>query len=575
MSVVDADITALEVDAIVNSANTEMHLAGRSSVSGAIFKKAGERVLNELNEVDLPVRIGSVVRTSGVGLSCKHIFHMATHGPVEVEQQLAVEMGIDYDTLRLQAITQGITASIEAAKTHQCRSLALPLIGTGTLAFPAELSVEATLNTLRADLESEPGSIRQVIVVVKENPLRLSLVERALTGYDTETKNLQRELTSGLEKALKAVVASQALPFAGVALPAVPLVSKFIGGAMASTLAASVKKKASKQKPNKLEKPDDGAETKRTAVLEKKAEIEIANLKEQLRERDQTIATLKTMLVERGEEGEFEDDLPLPAAYGASMVRSEAVPALQVENLRRSLSILLRYLGALALAEYHAAGRFDAKLNDWLRTVFEKPLTDGTWRKVSSDVAHRFLDREPEVISELASCWHRDTRHWSPLNGRLDDLVKLRNQIHDAGPVDESGARAWLERALPIWRNVMELGRPLLRYRLFHLEQHVDVGEKDESATLYHVRWLSGAHFVQPVELVEWRARLRKDQLYVTDPGKERFLAMHDYMRYEHCEITKAREVCSLDRRAGESIHLATFRFPYSFSATPTDTLFD
>lgn len=257
------------------------------------------------------------------------------------------------------------------------------------------------------------------------------------------------------------------------------------------------------------------------------------------------------------------------------MVSAEAIPTLQVENLRKALSILLRYLGVLALAEYHAAGRFDADLNEWLRGIFETPLTDGTWKKVSSDIACRFLDRKPKVIAVLGSCWHRDSKRWSPFNGKLDKLVTLRNEVHDAGRVDESGACAWLDRALPLWHDVMRLGYPLFRYRIFHLEQHVDVGEMDEAATIYHVRWLSGAHFVHPVELVEWHARLRKNQLYVTDPGAERFLEMHDYMRYEHCEITQAREVCSLAQRSGERINLATFRFPYSFPVTPTDSLFD
>mgnify|MGYP006304412681 CR=1 FL=1 len=179
VKVVDADITELEVDAIVNPSNTNMVAGKGQTVSGAIARKTGRRVAEELAEVDRPVRIGEVVHTSGGGLPCRHIFHVAAHAPAAVERQMVKEMGIDPDTLRLRAVTQGLTASITGAKAHQCRSLAVPLIGSGTLALPVDLSVEIILNTLRAELKKEPGSLRNVFVVIKGNPAHRTFVERA------------------------------------------------------------------------------------------------------------------------------------------------------------------------------------------------------------------------------------------------------------------------------------------------------------------------------------------------------------------------------------------------------------
>jgi hypothetical protein len=254
--------------------------------------------------------------------------------------------------------------------------------------------------------------------------------------------------------------------------------------------------------------------------------------------------------------------LPLPAAYAIGMVAAEVDPLARVENLRKALSIVLRYLAAIALAEYQAARHFSADLNATLQQAFSRKVTDGTWLGISAEIGRAFLQREPIFLKTLATIWMKDQKTWAPLRGTLDKLVKLRNEIHEAGRVDETTARAWLDSALPVWDKAIEQAMPLLRHRLFFLERPDDVAD---DRVRYLVRWLVGDHFTPRTEFTEWSTKLPKRKLYLTNRDQSAFLPLWPYLDYEHCKITRAREVCSLDHFQGDQLHLATFRFPYSF----------
>ena len=72
------DITTLQVDAIVNAANTEL-LAG-GGVCGAIFRAAGHRELQAACDKLSPIQTGAAVITDGFNLPAKFIIHTA--GPI-------------------------------------------------------------------------------------------------------------------------------------------------------------------------------------------------------------------------------------------------------------------------------------------------------------------------------------------------------------------------------------------------------------------------------------------------------------------------------------------------------------
>ena len=82
---VKEDITKMKVDAIVNAANTELHMG--SGVCGAIFHAAGEEKMTEACQKLSPIRTGEAVMTDGFVLPAGHVIHAA--GPVYQERELA------------------------------------------------------------------------------------------------------------------------------------------------------------------------------------------------------------------------------------------------------------------------------------------------------------------------------------------------------------------------------------------------------------------------------------------------------------------------------------------------------
>lgn len=77
-SIVRQDITQMQVDAIVNAANTELEMGG--GVCGAIFQAAGVTALRAACRKVAPIPTGGAVLTPGFNLPAKYIIHAA--GPV-------------------------------------------------------------------------------------------------------------------------------------------------------------------------------------------------------------------------------------------------------------------------------------------------------------------------------------------------------------------------------------------------------------------------------------------------------------------------------------------------------------
>lgn len=76
--IVREDITKMEVDAIVNAANTGLQMGG--GVCGAIFKAAGARELQAACDRLAPIKTGEAVITPGFALPAKYVIHTA--GPI-------------------------------------------------------------------------------------------------------------------------------------------------------------------------------------------------------------------------------------------------------------------------------------------------------------------------------------------------------------------------------------------------------------------------------------------------------------------------------------------------------------
>ena len=142
--VIDADITTLEVDAIVNAANKELVPGG--GVCGAIHRAAGPELARECASLG-GCPAGEARITKGYNLQAKWVVH--TVGPVWG----GGEAGED------RLLYKCYDASLKLAEDHKVKSIAFPAISTGVYGFPANraahIAVAATLDYLRAAEEMD------------------------------------------------------------------------------------------------------------------------------------------------------------------------------------------------------------------------------------------------------------------------------------------------------------------------------------------------------------------------------------------------------------------------------------
>ena len=137
LKVVEGDIAAQAVDAIVNAANTS--LLGGGGVDGAIHRAAGPGLLEECRGLG-GCPTGEARITAGHNLRARYVIH--TVGPVWRGA------GQHEDTL----LAACYRTSLELAAGHGARTIAFPSISTGAYGFPFERATRVAVAVVRSFL---------------------------------------------------------------------------------------------------------------------------------------------------------------------------------------------------------------------------------------------------------------------------------------------------------------------------------------------------------------------------------------------------------------------------------------
>lgn len=146
---IQGDITALDVDAIVNAANSS--LLGGGGVDGAIHRAAGPELLAACRPLG-GCAAGDAKATPGFALAARWVIHTVgpvwrggTHGEPEV-------------------LASAYRRSLEVAVELGARTVAFPAISTGVYGYPKDAAAEVAVASVRAFLAEHPGELDRVVL---------------------------------------------------------------------------------------------------------------------------------------------------------------------------------------------------------------------------------------------------------------------------------------------------------------------------------------------------------------------------------------------------------------------------
>jgi len=144
------DIAEADCDAIVNPCNRGF-LLGHAGVNGALAAAAGADYAAECAQLAARASGVEVLVTGAGALPARYVIHAVT----------PIWRGSDHER---EALRRAHERLLTVAAEHECRSVALPAIGTGANRFPAEVAAAIAVPTVEAFLRDDPTLERVVFV---------------------------------------------------------------------------------------------------------------------------------------------------------------------------------------------------------------------------------------------------------------------------------------------------------------------------------------------------------------------------------------------------------------------------
>lgn len=163
------DLTDMDVDAIVNAANNDLILG--AGVAGAIYRKGGESIQQECNEIG-SIPVGYAAITGAGKLKARFVIHAAS-------------MGLGGVRTTAKTLRTSTAHSLRLAAERKLKSIAFPAIGTGVSGFPLDECAQIMLAEAVQHLQGET-SLESVYFVLFDARAR----DVFQSTWDTLRKNL-------------------------------------------------------------------------------------------------------------------------------------------------------------------------------------------------------------------------------------------------------------------------------------------------------------------------------------------------------------------------------------------------
>lgn len=164
------DITKIKADAIVNTANPDAAVGGGADSS--IYKAAGEYRLPEAEKKIGLLSTGNAVVTAAYDLDAKYIIHVSCPLWADGSKGEAEFLRLCYDT------------ALQLANEYGCKSIAFPLLATGSFGFPKELGIQIAVDAFTSFLEDNDIEITLAVPGSEDVSISGSLVEKVAEFID-------------------------------------------------------------------------------------------------------------------------------------------------------------------------------------------------------------------------------------------------------------------------------------------------------------------------------------------------------------------------------------------------------